>query len=136
MQNRIKLKHIEGLFGSTIGAFGGFYSIRKKLFIPLPPNAYSNDDLIIPMKILTNNFKVLFDKEAISVEDTGKSVSEEFKRRVRIGAGNFQSFFMLHAMLNPFLGRKFFFYISHKVLRWYSPFFLVVILLTNILLFG
>jgi cellulose synthase/poly-beta-1,6-N-acetylglucosamine synthase-like glycosyltransferase len=130
-----RLKYIEGLFGATIGAFGGFYSIRKELFVPLPDNAYSNDDLIIPTRILTNNYNVIFDKEAISIEDTGQGVSEEFTRRVRIGAGNFQSFFMLKGMLNPLLGKKFFFYISHKVLRWYSPFLLMVIFFANILIF-
>ncbi len=129
-----ELKYAEGLFGASIGAFGGFYSIRKSLFEPLPPNAYSNDDLLIPMFILRNGYKTVFDKEAVSVEETGKDVAEEFRRRVRIGAGNFQSFSFLRKMLNPFLGMPFVFYVSHKVLRWFSPFLLMGMFLTNLLL--
>ncbi len=128
------LKYHEGLLGAAIGAFGGFYSIRKELFIPLPPNAYSNDDLIIPMKILSSGYQVLFDSEAVSTEDTGRSVEEEFGRRVRIGAGNFQSFFLLLSVLNPFKVKTFFLYMSHKVLRWFSPFILLTVLIANLLL--
>lgn len=128
-------KYAEGLLGATIGAFGGFYSIRKKVFTPLPSNAYSNDDLIIPMRILQSGYKVIFNREAISIEDTGQNVKEEFIRRVRIGAGNFQSFFLMPYLLNPFRGKIFFLYVSHKVLRWFSPMILLILLISNILLF-
>ncbi|MBD3422663.1 MAG: glycosyltransferase [Chitinivibrionales bacterium] len=126
------LKFREGLFGAAVGAFGGFYSIRKKLFTPLPPNAYSNDDLLIPARILSQGYRVVFDRAAISREETGKSVSEEFGRRVRIGAGNFQSFFLLLHLLNPLKGGAWFFYVSHKVLRWYSPFLLLLMLISTV----
>ncbi|MBD3346292.1 MAG: glycosyltransferase [Chitinivibrionales bacterium] len=129
-----ELKYREGLFGTAQGAFGGMYSIRKKLFKPLPPNAYSNDDFLTPMKIMSRGYKVLFDKEAVSHEDTAMNVEEEFRRRVRIGAGNFQSFFFLLPMLNPFRGTAFLFYLSHKVLRWFSPMLLILVLTANIFL--
>lgn len=132
----MSLKYIEGLFGSTIGAFGGFYSIRKTLFKPLPPNAYSNDDLLLPMSVLKQGYDVIFDREAVSTEDTAVTIEEEFKRRVRIGAGNFQSFFLLLDMLNPLKGKYCFFYVSHKVLRWFSPFILLCALGCNALLIG
>jgi cellulose synthase/poly-beta-1,6-N-acetylglucosamine synthase-like glycosyltransferase len=126
------LKFREGLFGAALGAFGGLYSIRKELFRPLPANAYSNDDFLIPMRILSKGNNVALDMEAISIEETATSVEEEFKRRVRIGAGNFQSFFLLMPLLNPFTGFKWFLYISHKVLRWFSPFLLLIALGANI----
>jgi cellulose synthase/poly-beta-1,6-N-acetylglucosamine synthase-like glycosyltransferase len=129
-----RMKYIEGLFGATIGAFGGFYSIRKELFTPLPANAFSNDDFLIPMHILSRGYRVIFTRDALATEDTGKSIEDEFKRRVRIGAGNFQSFSLLPGMLNPCKGTRFFFYFSHKLLRWFSPFILLAILVANILL--
>jgi cellulose synthase/poly-beta-1,6-N-acetylglucosamine synthase-like glycosyltransferase len=129
-----KLKYKEGLFGASIGGFGGFYSIRKTLFTPLPANAYSNDDLLIAVRILARGLRVVFDPTAVSHEETGLSVAEEFKRRVRIGAGNFQAFFMLFALLNPLRGWAFLFYMSHKVLRWFSPFLLCALFIVNIAL--
>lgn len=130
------LKYHEGLFGTTVGAFGGLYSIRKALFKPLPANAYSNDDFLIPMRILADGRHVVFDKEAVSSEETGKDVAEEFRRRVRIGAGNFQSFFLLPKMLNPLRGMAFVCYFSHKVLRWFSPLMLLSIFVLNLMLVG
>jgi cellulose synthase/poly-beta-1,6-N-acetylglucosamine synthase-like glycosyltransferase len=128
------LKYNEGLLGAAIGAFGGFYSIRKSLFSPLPDNAYSNDDLLIPMRILCKGYRVIMDYSAISREETGQSVEEEFTRRVRIGAGNFQSFFLMLYALNPLRLTTFFLYISHKVLRWFSPFLLITLLISNLFL--
>jgi cellulose synthase/poly-beta-1,6-N-acetylglucosamine synthase-like glycosyltransferase len=126
------LKHHEGLFGAALGAFGGLYSIRKSLYVPLPPNAYSNDDFLTPLRIIQRGYKVLFDRQAISTEETGQTVAEEFGRRIRIGAGNFQSFFLLLPMLNPLLGMPFVLYVSHKVLRWFSPFLLLLIFAANL----
>jgi biofilm PGA synthesis N-glycosyltransferase PgaC len=126
------LKHYEGLFGAALGAFGGLYSIRKNLYVPLPPNAYSNDDFLTPLRIMQQGYQVLFDLQAVSTEETGQTVSEEFNRRIRIGAGNFQSFFLLLPMLNPFLGMPFILYVSHKVLRWFSPFILLLIFAASV----
>ena len=50
----------------------------------------------------------------------------EFKRRIRIGAGNFQAFFRLLDFLNPGRGWPFFCYVSHKVTRWFSPIFILL----------
>jgi hypothetical protein len=114
-----------------MGAFGGFYSIRKELFEPLPGNAYANDDLLIPMHILRIGDKVIFDKEAISIKEASRSIEEEFRQRIKISAGHFQSFFLLLDMLSPARELPFFFYFSHKVLRWFSPFLLLGILVAN-----
>lgn len=129
-----KIKYIEGLFGAGMGAFGGFYAFRKERFVSLPANAYSNDDFLIPARFVAQGYKVGFDNEAISHEETGTTVDEEFGRRVRIGAGNFQSFSFLLPMLNPFKFSRFYFYISHKVIRWFSPFILLTLLLCSFLL--
>ena len=119
-------KYNEALLHSSISAFGGFYLLRKSLFRPIPLNAYSNDDVLIPMDVIRQRKRVFFEPNAISTEDITGDFSTEFKRRVRIGAGNFQSFSWLIDFLNPFLGWPCFCYISHKVLRWFSPILLLL----------
>jgi cellulose synthase/poly-beta-1,6-N-acetylglucosamine synthase-like glycosyltransferase len=114
-------KFLEGSLHSTISAFGGFYSIRKSLFKPIPPNSYSNDDVIIPMNVIGQGYRIIYEPRAISEEETTGDTSQEYARRVRIGAGNFQAFFWLLPFLNPFKGWPSFCYISHKVTRWFSP---------------
>jgi cellulose synthase/poly-beta-1,6-N-acetylglucosamine synthase-like glycosyltransferase len=117
-------KFFESMLHSSISAFGGFYSIRKALFRPLSYNAYSNDDVLIPMNVIRQNYRAVFEPEALSEEDMTESIIQEFTRRIRIGAGNFQAFFWLLDFLLPMRGWPWFCYFSHKVTRWFSPFFL------------
>jgi cellulose synthase/poly-beta-1,6-N-acetylglucosamine synthase-like glycosyltransferase len=119
-------KVMEGKLHSTISAFGGSYAIRKSLFRPIPANAYSNDDVLIPMNIIRQGYRIIYEMDAVSEEDMTEKVSSEFQRRVRIGAGNFQSFFWLLDFFSPLRGWPWFCYVSHKVTRWFSPFFIVL----------
>jgi cellulose synthase/poly-beta-1,6-N-acetylglucosamine synthase-like glycosyltransferase len=122
-------KKQESALHSSISAFGGFYCIRKSLFKPIPFNAYSNDDVLIPMNVIRQKKRVIFEEKAISLEDVSGNLKMEFSRRVRIGAGNFQAFFWLLDFLNPFKGWPAFCFISHKVIRWFSP---LIILLSGL----
>jgi cellulose synthase/poly-beta-1,6-N-acetylglucosamine synthase-like glycosyltransferase len=116
----------ESMLHSSISAFGGFYTIRKNLFRPIPPNAYSNDDVLIPMHVVRQGYRMIFEPQAISEEETSEDARTEFSRRIRIGAGNFQAFFWLLDFLTPLRGWPAFCYLSHKVTRWFSPVFMVV----------
>lgn len=118
-------KACESALHSTVSAYGGFYAIRREVFRQLPPNAYSNDDVLIPMNVVRQGYRVIFRTDALSSEDTTENVAHEFSRRVRIGAGNFQAFFWLLDFLNPLRGWPWFCYVSHKVTRWFSPFAVV-----------
>lgn len=117
-------KKLESMLHSTISAFGSFYAIRKKLFVHFHPHTYSNDDVIMPMSIIRQGYRMLFEPAAVSYEEPQR-LGTEFKRRIRIGAGNFQAFFWLIDFLNPLCGWPWFCYVSHKVTRWFSPFFLL-----------
>ncbi len=123
-------KVLEGQLHSTISAFGGFYAIRKKVFKPIPPNSYSNDDVLIPMNSIRQGYRVIYEPKAVSEEDFTGNVQSEFSRRIRIGAGNFQAFFWLLDFLNPARGWPSFCYFSHKVTRWFSPLFIIAIILS------
>ena len=130
-----ELKYREGLFGYAMGAFGGLYAVRKAFFEPLPFNAYSNDDFLLPISLLRKGKKVAFADDAVAFEETGADLDEEFSRRIRIGAGNFQSFSFSLFLLDPRRPLRAFLFTSHKVLRWFSPFLLIGILFSNALLF-
>jgi cellulose synthase/poly-beta-1,6-N-acetylglucosamine synthase-like glycosyltransferase len=127
-------KVLESCLHSTISAFGGFYSVRKEVFTPIQHNAYSNDDVLIPMNVIRKGHRMIFSADAVSSEDMTENVKHEFSRRVRIGAGNFQAFFWLLDFLSPFRGWPWFCYVSHKVTRWFSPLFIVFMLLSSFLL--
>lgn len=66
----------------------------------------------------------------------GVNVAEEYKRKVRIAAGGFQSIARLTSLLNIFRhGWASFEYVSHRLMRWaVAPFMLPIILLLNVAL--
>jgi cellulose synthase/poly-beta-1,6-N-acetylglucosamine synthase-like glycosyltransferase len=130
-------KKMESALHSTISAFGSFYAIRKNLFVPFHPHTYSNDDVLMPMNIIRQGRRMLFEYEAVSREKMANRVGKVFKRRIRIGAGNFQAFFWLLDFLNPKYGWPWFCYVSHKVSRWFSPLFIACAAMTcGLLAFG
>jgi len=125
----VLLKDAEGRkFGSMMGPFGGCFAMRKKLFAEVPNN-YLVDDFHISMNVLKSKAKCIHERKAIVFEDVSNHLSAEFKRKVRISAGNFQNLVHFKSMLFK-LDHVAFVFISHKVLRWLSPFFLLGSLVT------
>ena len=130
------LKRCEGRLGALLGANGAIYAIRRDLFAPIPPETIV-DDFVIPLLAkLRTGCAIVYDGEAIAHEETPPDVGSEFHRRSRIGAGGFQSIGMLWRLLDPRRGWVAFTFLSHKVLRWTCPFFLVGMLVSNLLLVG
>lgn len=125
------MKYYEGvLWGSTMGAFGACYAIRRSLFPEIPRN-FLMEDFYITLYVIKQKYAAICDLEALAYEDVSNAVEEEFKRKVRISAGNFQNLGVYKGMLlKPLSGAGFSFW-SHKVLRWLGPFFLLIALLTS-----
>ncbi len=130
------LKRCEGRLDAVLGANGAIYAMRRELYRPIP-NDTLVDDLTIPLLAkLHSGCRIAYDKQAVAVEETAPDIGAEFRRRTRIGAGGFQAIVRLGRLLHPRFGWTAFAFLSHKVLRWTSPFFLVGILLSNLLLVG
>jgi cellulose synthase/poly-beta-1,6-N-acetylglucosamine synthase-like glycosyltransferase len=127
------LKRQEGRLGALLGANGGIYAIRKSRYVPIP-NGTILDDLVIPLlSKLRHGGDIVFDGQAVAHEETPADITAEFHRRSRIGAGGFGTLGLLAGLLNPCRGWIFFTFLSHKLLRWCCPFFLLGLLLTSAL---
>lgn len=124
IQRENLIKYNEGLvYGTMMGPFGGCYMIRKELYENVPADSLV-DDFYISMKILQQKYKCINDLEAICYEDVSNDINEEFRRKARISAGNFQNLSYFRSfLLNPFHAAGFCF-ISHKLIRWITPLFL------------
>lgn len=129
------LKENEGKLDALLGANGAIYAIKTELYTPIPENTIV-DDFLIVMNVAKRKYKIIYDKEALAHEEIAPSISEETKRRVRIGTGNYQAFTKLLWALNPFIGWRFYTYFSHKVLRWFTPHLMLITFICNILLLG
>lgn len=129
-----RIKTIEGrVWGCTIGAEGGCYAIRTGLYSPVP-KGFAVDDFYISMKILEKGYRSLLEPKAVAYEDVADKLGEAFRRKVRISSGNFMNLKVFRKLLWPPFTGLFFCFFSHKVLRWFGPFALLVILATNIIL--
>ncbi len=128
-ENRIK--YLEGKnFDSMIGPFGGFYALRKNLYEPIPEN-FLVDDFYICMNVLQQKFKSISEPNSIAYEEVSEDWKQEYKRKARISAGNFQNLIHFENLMLRFDGTAFCFF-SHKVLRWLGPFFILLAFLLNI----
>jgi len=135
MSREIDLKHKEGLiWGNTMGAYGACYAIRHELFEPVP-EGYSVDDFYITMKVLEKKYRCILEKTAVCYENVSNRIIEEFRRRIRISAGNYQNLRSFGKLLWPPYTALSFSLLSHKVLRWIGPFLLLLLIIANIFLF-
>lgn len=128
-ENRIKFAEFVR-WDVVMGAEGGCYAIRKEYYAPVPKNFFM-DDFYITMNVIERDKKIVFDTEAICYEDVPTQAKEEFKRKVRISIGNFQNLFRYKKLLFPFWKGSAFAFLSHKVLRWFTPFFLIFSLVSS-----
>ncbi|WNG22114.1 glycosyltransferase family 2 protein [Cystobacter fuscus] len=127
------IKFYEGKRGAVMGANGGLYAIRRSLFQPLPASTIV-DDFVIPLRILEQGYKVVYEPEAVAHEETTEDYDKEFGRRARIAAGNFQSLRMVPRLLSPLAGFPAFAFWSHKLLRWCAPALMALAFLANLFL--
>lgn len=129
----IVLKSLMSRIGSVISVYGGFYSFRQHLFKPLGKRAV-HDDVILPLEVIASNFKVVYAKNALGYEEILDSIGEEFRRRMRMGAVNLSSLLRtIELSLRSGLQISFI-TISYKILRWLSPYLLLVMFVTSHLL--
>jgi cellulose synthase/poly-beta-1,6-N-acetylglucosamine synthase-like glycosyltransferase len=112
------LKRLDSETGSTIGAAGELFAIRRELMEKVPPDILI-EDFYQSLKVIQNGFRIVYEPEAYAIETGSATVGDELKRKVRISAGGLQAIFRLYSLLNLFkYGFVSFQYISHRVLRW------------------
>ena len=127
------IKRHEDRFFSIIGANGSIYAIRKSNYVPLDENVIS--DFIEPLEIVHDGKKAVYEATAISIEDSSKTFDEELKRKRRIISRSLYSLSRHRHLINPFRSIALTFEIlSHKVLRWMSPIFQGLLLISNLFL--
>ncbi|MEO1051435.1 MAG: glycosyltransferase family 2 protein [Bacteroidota bacterium] len=126
------LKKLDSELYSVVGAAGELFSLRTELYEPVKADTII-EDFYLTLNIASKGYIIRYEPDAYATETSSESVGEEFKRKVRIAAGGFQSIVRLRKLLNIFkYGWLSFQYTSHRVLRWtLAPLALLLALLTN-----
>jgi cellulose synthase/poly-beta-1,6-N-acetylglucosamine synthase-like glycosyltransferase len=135
IQGENQVKYLEGLnWGSMMGAFGACYAIRASCWTAIPAN-FLMEDFYLSMNVLQKGEKAISELKAVCYEDVSVEVEEEFKRKSRIQAGNFQNLGVYWKLLFGFDAVAFCF-LSHKVIRWFGPLFIVGAYIANLFMLG
>lgn len=119
------LKRKESEFGSTF-VDGSIYAIKKSVY-PFPPSgSIIMDDFAVSLGIISKNYRVVFEPDAIAYETASAGSFEEFKRKVRILRGAITA-------IRAYPIKKVAFQIfSHKILRWIGGIFMITLFITNL----
>jgi cellulose synthase/poly-beta-1,6-N-acetylglucosamine synthase-like glycosyltransferase len=127
------LKRHESRVGSLIGASGCLYAVRRSAYVPLYHEACS--DFIIATKMVEQGLRAVYEPNAVCTEETNRQSDKELKMRVRIIAQTFTDLWRHRALLNPvrsgFYGVQL---LSHKVMRYLVPFFLMGLFVSSAVL--
>ena len=126
------LKILESRLDCSLGGNGAALAVRRSLFHPKKQSIV--EDFQIPLEIRFKGYRVVYDPEAVAVEEIAPTFSAQFARRVRISAGNYQTLFANLGCLNPMKGLVTFCFFSHRVLRWFVPVLLLAAFFCSILL--
>lgn len=124
------LKRSESRACSLIGASGCLYAVRKSAYRPMYAEACS--DFLICTKIYEQNLRSVYEPNAVCTEETNRRADKEFTMRVRVIGQTYTDLWRNRSMLNPLRGGFFAVeLISHKVLRYAVPLFLILILISS-----
>ena len=127
------LRRLESAIGSTLGATGAIYAMRRALFRPLPADTIL-DDVLTPMRVVLAGYRVVFNERARAFDRAAVDADAEARRKIRTLAGNYQILALEPALLLPWRNPVWFQYASHKLGRLGMPYALLAAFAASLVL--
>jgi biofilm PGA synthesis N-glycosyltransferase PgaC len=119
------LRRREAVVGSTLGATGAIYAMRRELWRPLPGTTIL-DDVLAPMRVVLSGKRVVFDAQARAIDIAAPDAATELRRKIRTLAGNFQLLAIEPRLLLPVANPVWLQFVSHKIGRLLVPYALLL----------
>jgi cellulose synthase/poly-beta-1,6-N-acetylglucosamine synthase-like glycosyltransferase len=127
------LRNLESKVHSIVGASGSFYAQRRELCNDFKEGMAP--DFLSVLATVEKGYRAITEPSAFGIMTSLKSSSDEFNRKVRTLVRGMSAIFYKKSLLNPFRYGIFSFeLLSHKIMRWLVPFFLISLLLSNLFL--
>lgn len=118
------LKQLESDTGSVVGADGSLFAIRRQLHTPAPPDII--DDFHTSMSIFCSKFRIVRAGDFVAFERAASVRRDELRRKVRISCRAFNCHRLLWPKIRLSGPTSVYKYVSHKLLRWLSGYFVAV----------
>lgn len=128
LRTEMATKAGESYYGAVVGGYGALMAMRFHLFEPAPKGLIVDDFYWFGL-ILQGNHRVVFAPLAKARMPVEASAKIQFRRKRRLGKGNLQNLWIFRSML--FRKEVAYFFWSHKVLRWLSPWWIIAGYLTG-----
>lgn len=125
------LRELETKASSVVGVDGGIDAVRKELYQPMNPDQLP--DFVLPLKVIDQGYRVVYEPEAILKEPSLKAPKDEYKMRVRVSLRALWALWDMRHLLT--LSPSFLYswqLWSHKILRYMCFVFLLGAYLTNL----
>ena len=124
------LRQAESDLATLATSSGAALAMRRELFVPM--EQYYGDDCILPLDVRLQGYRVIQEPRAIVCDTFPHSLEGELRARARMVARNWTGTWSRPAVLNPwrFPGTAWGL-VSHKLLRWLTPFFLMALLVAT-----
>ncbi len=119
------LKRADSLVNTAIGAVGEFFAIRRERYRRMEEDCLV-EDFVLAMRLVMDGWRVVYEPQAVAWETASPSLRGEWERRARMAAGGFQAIGRLRGLFVPRHALAAFQFLSHKILRWLSPFLMVL----------
>lgn len=127
-----KIREMESISGSVVGATGAIYAVRRQLLVPIPEGTIL-DDVFLPMQVARQGFRVTFDPDVRAWDTADLGAGREFARKVRTLSGNYQLLQLAPWLLSSSNPLRFEF-ISHKLMRLFVPITLCSLFISDLLI--
>jgi len=114
---------------------GEFFVIRRAQYRAMETDNLI-EDFVLSMRLVMEGWRVVYEPGAVAWEEASPSLKGEWQRRTRMAAGGFQAIGRLRGLFSPKYGLVAFQFVSHKVLRWLAPFFMIAAFLSNALVYA
>jgi biofilm PGA synthesis N-glycosyltransferase PgaC len=124
------IRRQESRFRGVVGMTGAIAMMRRADYEPLPEPLIL-DDVWIPTRLGLRGKRVAAVPEAAAY-DTAFEDDDEFRRKVRTLAGNYQLFALVPALLDPTKNPVWFETVSHKVMRLCAPWLMAALAASSV----
>ncbi|OEU51216.1 MAG: glycosyl transferase [Desulfobulbaceae bacterium S3730MH12] len=127
------LRYQETRVGSVVGVDGGIDACRRSLYQPMNPDQLP--DFVLPLKVVEQSYRVVYEPAAILKEPSLKAPKDEYRMRVRVSLRALWALWDMRCLFTLTRSKLFAWQLlSHKVLRYLCFIFLIAAYLTNLVL--
>jgi cellulose synthase/poly-beta-1,6-N-acetylglucosamine synthase-like glycosyltransferase len=129
-RQELRLRELESDLGILAVASGACLAVRSALLRPLPPAI--GEDCVVPLDVVRSGLRMVHVVTAVAYDRMESETRREFRTRVRMTVRNWQGTWRYPELLNPLRNPRLAWALwSHKLLRWLSPFFVLLWLLSS-----